>query len=302
MRTLRDLRAGDVWLALLVLAGLAVLAVLKSTPGGGGADTFAATDYRSGGYAAWYELLRREGVAVERFERRPAYLDANIDTLIAATPLTPLGAGVRGPADRAALARWVRAGGRLIALGAGGLALPGGRRDASSRPFGSGEIVSIRDPHPFDNALLTRGDNARRAYALAKPRRPGGVVAFDEALHGAIVDRAWWQAIDVPARVALGGVALAVVLALGGSALRLGPPVTLRAAREPASDEFVAAVASLYERTRARRAAIGLLAAGARHASGDAVTQLRALAERQTPSDRDLIASAVLARAIREGS
>jgi Domain of unknown function (DUF4350) len=302
MRALRELRAGDVWLATLVLAGIVVLAVLKSTPAGGGGDTFDVSDYRSGGYAAWYELLRREGVTVERFERRPAYLDASIDTLIAASPVMPAGENVRGPADRAALARWVHDGGRLIALGAGsGFPLPYARPGAVRTSYGRGEVVSIRDAHPFDNALLARADNARLAYVLAKPRRPGGVVAFDEALHGAVADRAWWQVLDVPTRVALGCIAIAVLIALGGSALRLGPAVTLRAGREPASDEFVAAVASLYERSRSRRAAIALLASGARHASGDAVTQLRALAERQTPSDRDLIASAALARAIREG-
>jgi hypothetical protein len=162
--------------------------------------------------------------------------------------------------------------------------------------------VTIADPHPFDNALIARADNARLAYALAKPRRAGGIVAFDEALRGAIVDRRWWNVIGMPQRVALGGIALAVLVAIAGSMLRLGPAVTLRAAREPASDEFVAAVAALYERTKSRRAAIALLAAGARNASGDAVTQLRLLAERQSPTDRDLITSAALARTIREGS
>jgi hypothetical protein len=163
-------------------------------------------------------------------------------------------------------------------------------------------VVVIADPHPFDNALIARADNARLAYALAKPRRAGGIVAFDEALHGALVDRRWWDVIGIPQRVALGGIALAVLAALIGSMLRLGPAVTLRVAREPASDEFVAAVAALYERTKSRRAAIALLAGGVRGASGDAVTQLQLLAERQTPTDRDLLTSAALARTIREGS
>jgi hypothetical protein len=168
-------------------------------------------------------------------------------------------------------------------------------------PTGRGEIDAVSDPHPFDNALIAQADNARLAFALARPRG-GGAVAFDETLHGALIERRWWQAIDLPERVALAGIALAVLLALAGSALRLGPGIALREAREPASDEFIAAVAALYERNRARRAAIALLAAGAHAASGAAADELRRLAERQSPSDRDLIASAALARTIREGT
>jgi hypothetical protein len=301
MRNLRSVRASDALLMVLMLAGIVLVAVLNSRPPETGADTFASTDYRSGGYAAWYELLEREGVAVDRFVSRPANLDSSIDTLIAAYPVAAGSENARAPADRAALAQWVRDGGRLIALGnRDPLAGSGPRPLALHKPYGRGEIVSVLDPRIFDNALLTRDDNARRAFLLARPRQAGGVVAFDEALHGTIVDRNWWQVIDVPQRVALGGIALAVLIALAGSALRLGPAVIMRAAREPASDEFVAAVAALYERSHARRAAIGLLATGARHASGEAVTQLQLLAERPAPTDRDLIASAVLARTIRE--
>jgi hypothetical protein len=288
-------------LALLVLAGIVLLALLNGRPSPGSTDTFASTDYRSGGYAAWFELLGREGVAVERFERRPANLDASIDTLIAAVPVVPAGSDARGPADFGALAQWVRAGGRLITLGnAKPLAGRTPLLVALRTPYGRGEIVSVGDPRVFDNALLTKADNARLAYALARPRRAGGIVAFDETLHGTIVDRRWWQVIDVPQRVALGGIALAVLIALAGSALRLGPAVTLRAAREPASDEFIAAVAALYQRTKSRRAAIALLARGACNANGEAAAQLRLLADRPAPADRDLIASAVLARTIRE--
>jgi len=302
MPKLRGLRTSDALLLVLLLAGIALVALLEA-PVADGRDTFSSTDYRSGGYAAWYELLAREGVAVERFEHRPAELNAGEDTLIAAPPLAPAGVDARGPADRDALARWVRAGGRLIVLGERRpFAGRGPRQTGLSTAYGRGVVVVIADPHPFDNALIARADNARLAYALAKPRRAGGIVAFDEALHGALVDRRWWDVIGIPQRVALGGIALAVLAALIGSMLRLGPAVTLRVAREPASDEFVAAVAALYERTKSRRAAIALLAGGVRGASGDAVTQLQLLAERQTPTDRDLLTSAALARTIREGS
>jgi hypothetical protein len=303
MRHLRGLRAGDLGLAALLLAGITIVALLKNGRPDGGVNSFASTDFRSGGYAAWYLLMEREGVAVERFERRPADLDAAIDTLIAAYPPGPPAENARRPADRAALAQWVRAGGRLIVLGtADPFTGEGPRLHGLRTAYGRGAIVAIRDPEEFDNAAIARGDNARLAFALARPRAPGGIVAFDEALHGTIVDRRWWNVIGLPQRVALGGIAFAVLIALIGGALRLGPPVSLRAAREPASDEFVAAVAALYARSHARRAALQLFAAGARDAGGNAAQELRRLAERPAPSDRDLIAGAALARSIREGS
>jgi hypothetical protein len=302
MAALRGLRRNDVVTAALVLAGIVFVALLKGAPPGSGRDTFAATDYRSGGYAAWFMLMAREGVSVERYERRPANLDASIDTLVDAYPAFAV-PSARGPADRAALAGWVHDGGRLVVLGANDPFAGNGPRLRGARtPYGRGEVVAVRNPYEFDNASIARGNNARTAYALARPRRTGGVVAFDEALHGTIVDRNWWNVIGAPQRVALGGIALAVVLALIGSALRLGPPIALRAVREPASDEFVAAVAALYARSGARRAALEMLAAGARNASGDAARELRLLAERQAPAERDLIAGAALARTIRAGS
>jgi hypothetical protein len=58
----------------------------------------------------------------------------------------------------------------------------------------------------------------------------------------------------------------------------------------------------LYARSGACRAALEMLAAGARNASGDPARELRLLAERQAPVERDLIAGAALARTIRAGS
>jgi hypothetical protein len=349
------LRLSDVLLAAAVLAGMVLVALLGKSPAAA-FDTFSASDFRSGGYAAWFALLQREGFETQAFARRPAELDARVATLIAATPTVASDTGSRDAADQAALGHWVAAGGRLIALGAAdafriagshtigvrpatatarrtggplygplaravarlaGLSAErlrharrlGGRVLLADRggaivlrvPYGRGAIDYVSDPHPFDNQWIAHADNARLAFALARPAG-GGAVAFDETLHGVLIERRWWQAIDVPERTALVGIAFAILLALGGSALRLGPAIALREVREPASDEFVAAVAALYQRNRARRAAIALLAAGAQSAHGPAADELRRLAERETPADRDLIASAALARAIREGA
>ena len=345
---------GDVIRAALAVAGLTLVALLTKPPPEPALDTYSVTDARSGGYAAWEELLQREGVAVERFERRPVELDGTIDTLIDAYGVGPLPDDIRLDADTRALAGWVRAGGRLLLLGRNAAtaaqetqllkrpaersttlagpplrALPFGgavqrlmtfsperfvRPNGAARTrtlladrggalivrvgLGRGAILYVSDPRLFANAALARDDNARLAYLLARPRQPGRIVAFDEALHGALVERGWFGVLSVPVRVALAGVVLTILIALAGGALRLGPPVTLRAAREPASDEFIAAVAALYRRAHARRDAIALLA-GAADAPGETAVQLRLLRERQTPSDADLIRGAALAHALR---
>lgn len=81
-------------------------------------DSYSTHDASSGGYRAWFELLQREGIAVERFERAPAFLTERVRTLVWADPL-PF--DPRQPyvskADIAALEHWVRAGGTLIYLG-----------------------------------------------------------------------------------------------------------------------------------------------------------------------------------------
>jgi hypothetical protein len=311
---------GDALRAALAVAGLTLVALLTKPPPAPALDTYSANDVRSGGYAAWEELLGREGVAVERFERRPIELDGTIDTLIDAYGAAPLPETtlLKRPAEyRARLA-----GAPLRARAFGGAVervttfSPERfvRGNAASRtrtlladrggalvvrvPLGRGAIVYVSDPRLFANAALARDDNARLAYLLARPRLPGRIVAFDEALHGALLERGWLGALSVPVRVALAGSVLAILIALAGGALRLGPPVTLRATREPASDEFIAAVAALYRRAHARRAAIALLANDAGGPSETAV-QLRLLRERQSPSDADLIRSAALAHALR---
>jgi hypothetical protein len=133
-------------------------------------------------------------------------------------------------------------------------------------PLGRGEVIAIASAAWFENRALERGDAARLAYSAAVPRGPRGVVAFDEAVRGDVVGRAWYLALDVPERVALAFVALAGLLWLLYGIVPLGPPVRLRAPREPTSEEFVDAFAALYGRARARDHARDALLADARHA------------------------------------
>jgi Domain of unknown function (DUF4350) len=79
-------------------------------------DSQSTYDAHPGGYRALYDFMRTEGARVERFERRPAYLDEGVDTYVVAD--SPFGLSGYSPADYDALERWVKAGGRLVIIGA----------------------------------------------------------------------------------------------------------------------------------------------------------------------------------------
>jgi hypothetical protein len=113
--------------------------------------------------------------------------------------------------------------------------------------IGRGAVRYFDAAQLFANRNLARNDDARLAFALMRPLHPGGLVLFDEGLHGALVDPSWWSIMPVWLRVMLAGFATTVLLMLGGSALRLGPPI-VPAPAEPTSAAFLDAVTALYER------------------------------------------------------
>jgi hypothetical protein len=117
LRRLPKLETAILVVAVAVLVWLGI-ASGKQQRAGAAIDSFSSYDSASGGYRAFYQLLGKLGVRVDRFERRPAFLDAGIDTLVYVEPYdfdtraVPLSAS-----DLAALEAWVRAGGHLLYIG-----------------------------------------------------------------------------------------------------------------------------------------------------------------------------------------
>ncbi len=130
--TARRFPTVEVVVAVAALAAVAVAAALEGRQTQkhlSSYDTRSTYDAASGGYRAWYELLGREGVREQRFERRPGYLDDSVDVYISATDLNASMAqavstgnlDVFTDADWYALAKWIRAGGHLVWLADGKL-------------------------------------------------------------------------------------------------------------------------------------------------------------------------------------
>lgn len=278
--------------------------LVSAQPARGAIDPNARTAADLGALAAWV----RGGGRLVYLGHNAALADAETHALHLPFGLPTVGASgaLRGPA--AAVVQ------SLAGLGSNRMRLAEHRgtavlADANGEivvryPLGRGEVIAVADPVPLTNAQIARADNARLAYLIGLPRRTGGVVAFDDGLHGALVDRPWYRALPVPLRLTLGVAAVALVLALIGSALRGAPAMRLEPAREPTSAEFIAAVAALYERIDARAAArdilvVDALAGAGAAGTGSAVERL-ARAGGPIASDADLLASAKLAHLVRK--
>jgi hypothetical protein len=261
-------------------------------------DTYSSYDPRSGGYEAWYELLQREGVGVTRFERVAALLDTSIGTLIVSLPL-PFDTSAVQPTsvDRAALDDWIGKGGTLVLLGPFEPAPDSPLRRVRFRilsqkrlqemgvrtvrrhthplvcegSYRRGTIILVRDEALFSNKEIARADNARLAFALARPQR-GTSVAFYETVHGYFVPEHWWLVAPRRLVIAIVVAALVVALALLGAAIRLGPPLMVAPRREATSLEYLDAVASLYARAHAVRQALRDMLHSAKRTVGKALS------------------------------
>ncbi len=321
LRRLPPLETGILVLAVAILAGLGF--ARQATPQSGPVlDSFSSFDAASGGYRAFYTLLEREGIRVERFEQRPAFLGADTDTLVYVEPYAfDPRQNVPSQGDVAALQAWVRGGGRLLYVGHDDVAAKHGILDlpasrdvarASARPFvaraladagvardprvsgarrwmrgkhrfaellgdakgplvvtypfGKGRVTAAIDEAQFRNDTIARGDDARLAYALAKPGRPGGLVAFDEFVHGYALPNRWWTLVPRAFAIALCFALATILVAIAGAAARFGPPIVPVERRDRTSADFIDALSSLLERGRATRDALAVATASTTHA------------------------------------
>ena len=115
--------------------------------------------------------------------------------------------------------------------------------------LGRGEVIAIAAPRLFGNAGLRNADNLRFAYNAIAGH---GEVAFDEYAHGYVDSPTLWNTLPAAVRLAAGIVCLAAVLALIGANLAFAPPYLPNAPDERDSSGYIAAMAELMSRSRAR--------------------------------------------------
>ncbi len=109
------LRRNDIVALVFVALAIAIAAALiaRAPQPDRYVDTFSTHDSDVGGYLAWYRLLERSGVRVERFERAADFLDPSIATLIVEND------GDFYEHDVAFVTRFVERGGTLVWISSG---------------------------------------------------------------------------------------------------------------------------------------------------------------------------------------
>ncbi len=274
-----------------------------------GATAFVLDPVRlSGDEAAALARFVRDGgrlVAAGRgVERLAAELRAGAPTaggdapraLRVAAP-APETAGVREV--RASEARaWSDAGGALPLLAAdgrtGAVALdadPTSGRAPGAPARAGGRLLLLADAGPLQNRALAEADNAALALGLAGPR--GQDVAFIESIHG-YEEATGLAAIPGRWRVAVAGLALAVLLFGFARGRRFGPPERAERELDPPRRAYVEALAASLARTRDRSRAAAPVRDAARaalarrsglDADADAARWRRAAERLELPDD-----------------
>jgi hypothetical protein len=115
--------------------------------------------------------------------------------------------------------------------------------------FGRGEVVAITAPALFGNRRLREADNLRFAYNVVAGH---GVAAFDEYVHGYDDHLTMWAVLPAAVHAAVWILIAAVVLGLIGANVPFAPPELSAPQNERDSSAYIAALADLMHRSRAR--------------------------------------------------
>ena len=260
---------------------------------------YSTFDTGTRGYRVLFEVLKREGVRVDRFYGQPASLGRGTAVLaladtwperIAGRPYEPL-----TKADVKALRSFARRGRILVFAG------PNSDFATSLRGF------SVRlDARRYTNLGLSRDPRAAlRVFRLVGER---GAVAFDERLHGYSIDRSFWQALPGPVHVAVWIAVFTLVLILVGENVRFAPPLDVAAREDRDSSAYIVSMAALLRRSNGRRLAVERFeresnALIRKRAPGPAarrlLEELRSIAAARTLTDSALVRAAQCYAAIR---
>ena len=222
--------------------------------------TYSTYNVTADGYGAWYELLRREGIPVQRFERHIVHLDHSVATLIIAyesgpKPDEPSSRDRNRELDVEHLRTWVRSGGHLVYItGSSQAGFPSNASlHSTEQSVGRGTIITIsHDARLLSNALIGNAKHASEALALLHADQSTGSIAFLERFHGHAVNDHWWQIAPAPVAYGLLFAFVTIFLWISGLAWRFGPIVISTKAENFHSSAFVDALASLIRRGHAR--------------------------------------------------
>jgi hypothetical protein len=275
-----------IWEVVILAAGLAALVAFALLSQQAPVSIYSTYDTGPNGYEALFNVLRSEGVDVDRLTVPFAQRDSKIRTVAFTSTFPEDRAGhglIYDSNDYKRLAAFVKSGGSLVYF-----ASPSG--DPMRAAIKKQKLhVTVLDATKYTNLALSR-DPAAIARVYTVFAQTGGPIAFDERLHGFATDRSMWSVLSWPVRAAVWIVFLALAIVLVDANVRFAPAIV----REPPPDRdsatYIASMAALLRRAGAGRAAV------ARFAKSDADNgELQELALRSRPNDATVLRAAVLA-------
>lgn len=264
---MRRNRLADTIVACCALGLLVLFGVLRAMQPQAQFSEPSTYDTGGNGYAALYEFLQREGVAVRRFQEPfPQFRQRGGAFVLAGDGAVSAAAPNKGALD--ALGSWVRAGGTLFVFGQTSkderraLALPKTLDDRKSvlrvvnktpiRVYrrGRGNIVIAGKSAMFGNRQLPQRDTAALAYQIFAPVAP---IAFDERIYGYETGHTFWQVLPWGMRIAIMLACIAVLFAIAGANLPFAPPAALEPPAERDSGAYIGSLARMLQRGGATR-------------------------------------------------
>ena len=183
-------------------------------------------------------------------------------------------------------------------------------RDGDAYAFayarGKGSVVYVSSTEPFDNAHLSKMDNAAFAYAVFGNL---GNVQFDERVYGYANDNSAWAVLPGPVHIAIIIALAALLLAVIGENLPFAPPVELRERHVRNTREYLQSLAAMLRRGAAQADLVRRYCAEMRKvlqphaASATAAALLREVEPLETivhPRDEHVVAAAQLYARVRK--
>lgn len=227
------------WIVLVVvLGGLAAMSIQNVSS----ASSYSTYDSGANGYLAFYDVLRDEGVSLERAGQPLGLEIAKARVWIVTPAYVDYTVLEYDRNEIKSLQAFVKSGGRVVVF----ITAPSDRKQIVKAWNFTPLFLNVKD---FTNSALDRSpQNLARAYDAIADRGPALV---DERIHGYDTSRSLWDALPLPVHVAAYLVFLAIIIALVAGNVRFAPAIVRDPPPDRDSSSYITSMASLLRRARA---------------------------------------------------
>lgn len=227
----------------ILVVGIALISAL-SIGNVNGVSTHSSYDAGPNGYLALFNVLRSEGIQMQRARRSLGLEigDANVWMVTSTTLDTFTGSLQYDPNEIKTLRAFVKRGGMVVMFTA-----PAEEHTVLIKTLQfTPKFFAAGD---FTNAALNK--NPGRLIEVYNALAGRGAVLVDERIHGYDANRSLWSALPPAVHMAGWIVLVALLIALVGANVRIAPPIVREPPPDRDSSTYIISMASLLRRARA---------------------------------------------------